>query len=78
MTNKTITYGIRNAPPPFSYAVNGKRQMLPKPTEVWMHDIRNSVLFAHVGRSFIVTAAVTAAAAAAPLRSKVALHELFK
>lgn len=24
--------GIRNAPPPFSQAVNGKRQMFPKPT----------------------------------------------
>lgn len=48
--------------------------MFPRPTEVWMQDIRNSVLFAHVGRSFIVAAAL----AAASLRSKVALHELLK
>lgn len=43
-----------------------------------MHDIRNSVLFAHVGRSFIVAAAAAATVAAASLRSKVALHELLE
>lgn len=45
-------HGIMKAPPPFSYAVNGKRQIFPRPTDVWMHDMRNSVLFDHVGRSF--------------------------
>lgn len=43
--------------------------MLPSPTDVWMHDIRNSVLFDHVGRSFKL------AAASVP-DSKVTLHEL--
>lgn len=54
MTNNTIMYGIRNAPPPFSYATNGKRHILPRPTEVAMHDIRNSVLFDQFGRSLLV------------------------
>lgn len=50
MMNNTIMYGIRKAPPPFSYATNGKRHTLPRPTETDMHDITNSRLLDHTGR----------------------------
>ncbi len=30
--SRAITYGTRKAPPPFSYATPGNRQMLPSPT----------------------------------------------
>lgn len=49
--NSTIIYGIRNAPPPFSRAVNGNRQTLPKPTDIAMQDIRNSISLPHESRA---------------------------
>lgn len=49
--SKTITYGIRKAPPPFSNAVNGNLQIFPKPTDIEMQDMRNSKPLPHVGRS---------------------------
>lgn len=51
MINNTMRYGIKNAPPPFSNAVKGNRQMLPKPTDIAMHDIKNSMSFPQLPRS---------------------------
>lgn len=48
-------YGIRKAPPPFSYAVNGNRQTLPRPTDMAMQDSRNSLSFPHCCRAGFVT-----------------------
>lgn len=44
-------YGIRKAPPPFWYAVNGNRHILPRPTDMAMQDSRNSLSFPHCLRS---------------------------
>lgn len=46
-----MIYGIRKAPPPFSRAVKGKRQTLPRPMDMAMQDIRNSTPFPQVARS---------------------------
>lgn len=43
-------YGIKKAPPPFSYATYGNRQTFPNPTDNEMHDIKNSTPFDQVGR----------------------------
>lgn len=43
-------YGIRKAPPPLSYAMKGKRHTFPNPTDVAMHDNRNSRLLDQIGR----------------------------
>lgn len=51
--NNTMTYGMRKAPPPFSYAVFGNLQTLPRPTEKAMHDIRNSNPLPHWARSVV-------------------------
>lgn len=51
MISNTIKYGIKNAPPPFSNAMNGKRQIFPKPTDIAMHDIKNSISFPQLPRS---------------------------
>lgn len=58
----TIKYGIKNAPPPFSNAVNGNRHTFPRPTDIAMHDIKNSISFPQLARSdfvaFVVAVAV--------------------
>lgn len=46
-----MMYGIKNAPPPFSYATYGNRQTFPNPTDKEIHDIKNSTPFDQVGRS---------------------------
>lgn len=51
MMSNTIKYGMRNAPPPLSNAVNGNRQTFPKPTDIAMQDIKNSMSFPHLPRS---------------------------
>ena len=43
MNSKTMTYGMRKAPPPFLKAVDGNRQTLPRPTDIEMQDNRNSM-----------------------------------
>lgn len=66
MISSTIKYGIRNAPPPFSSAVNGNRQMLPRPTDIAMQLIKNSTSLPQLARSlggFVAAAAAAAAAA---------------
>lgn len=40
---------MRKAPPPFSYAVNGNRQIFPRPTDMEMQDKRNSILRPQTG-----------------------------
>lgn len=42
---------LMNAPPPFSNAVNGNRQILPKPTDIAIHDIKNSISLPQLARS---------------------------
>lgn len=49
----TIKYGIKNAPPPFSRAVNGNRQIFPNPTDIAMHDIKNSISLPQLARSLV-------------------------
>ncbi|EZA49582.1 hypothetical protein X777_12127 [Ooceraea biroi] len=46
--------GIRKAPPPFSYAVNGNLHTFPNPTEVAIQAIRNSNLPPH--SAFLIAA----------------------
>lgn len=58
--NKTIKYGIRNAPPPFSRAVNGNRHTFPRPTDIAMQDIRNSISLPHDSRWGFVMSSVVA------------------
>lgn len=68
MMSSTIKYGIRNAPPPFSNAVNGNLQMLPRPTDIAMQLIKNSTSLPQLARSlgaFVVVAAVSVADAVA-------------
>lgn len=51
MISNTIKYGIRNAPPPFASAVKGNLQTFPKPTDIAMHDIKNSTSLPQLPRS---------------------------
>lgn len=47
---------MTNAPPPFSYAVNGNRHIFPSPTDIEIQDIKNSILLPQTGRlSFAVS-----------------------
>lgn len=47
---------IERVPPPFSSAVNGKRQILPKPTDIAMQLIKNSMSLPQLARSLAVVA----------------------
>lgn len=53
-------YGITKAPPPFSYAVNGNLQIFPRPTDIAMQDIKNSIPFDHFGLSSTSVLAILA------------------
>lgn len=44
-------YGIKKAPPPFSYAVNGNLHILPKPTDIAIQEKRNSIPLPHLALS---------------------------
>lgn len=48
MKLKKKLFRSSNKPPPFSSAVNGKRQTFPNPTDKAMHDSRNSMSFSHL------------------------------
>ena len=42
---------MKLSPPPFLYAVYGNLQILPKPTDIAMHDSKNSIGLSHVSRT---------------------------
>lgn len=46
--NSIKKYGMKNTPPPFSYARYGNLQTLPSPTQYPMHESKNSALPPHV------------------------------
>ena len=49
--NNTTMQGIKKAPPPFSQAVKGNLQTFPRPTDIEIQDIRNSIGLSHCCRS---------------------------
>lgn len=62
MISNTIKYGIRNAPPPFSSAVNGNLQIFPRPTDIAMQLIKNSTSLPQLARSLATVAGLAVVA----------------